>query len=51
MLVAGFKEYLKNRRFMQYFFKLQKQMIRQEDEDAFYTGQTIGCLRVTEQKV
>ena len=48
MLVAGFKEYLKNRRFMQYFFKLQKQMIRQEDEDAFYTGQTNTCLRMTE---
>ena len=28
MLVAGFKEYLKNRRFVQYFNKLQKQMIR-----------------------
>ncbi|SEV84717.1 hypothetical protein [[Clostridium] fimetarium] len=28
MLVAGFKEYLKNRRFVQYFYKLQKQMIR-----------------------
>ena len=28
MLVAGFKVYLKNPRFLQYFYKLQKQMIR-----------------------
>ena len=28
MLVAGFKEYLKNRRFVQCFYKLQKQVIR-----------------------